>query len=106
MPVAKQKHYLVIRVIQPAAPDDPTELVEIEAVLSKAKLVIPWRELQDDSVWRQGWVDLRIPLSFWQYIQARLTAPPISQSTQPALPRLRLRSPSWVGIMLCSATPH
>ena len=56
MPVAKQKHYLVSRVIQPAAPEDPIELVEIEAVFSKAKKVIPWRELQDDGVWRQGWV--------------------------------------------------
>jgi tryptophan-rich hypothetical protein len=30
--------------------------VEIEAVFSKATLVIAWRELQDDGVWRQGWV--------------------------------------------------
>ena len=55
-PTAKQKHFLVSRVIQPALPTDPIESVEIEAVLSKATRVIPWRELQDDSVWRQGWV--------------------------------------------------
>jgi hypothetical protein len=35
---------------------DPIESVEIEAVFSKAVQVIPWRELQDDGVWRQGWV--------------------------------------------------
>jgi hypothetical protein len=29
--------------------------VEIEAVFSKAVQVIAWRDLQDDSVWRQGW---------------------------------------------------
>ena len=55
-PMAKQKHFLVSRVIQP---DDPTariEQVEIEAVFSKAVQVIYWRDLQDDSVWRQGWV--------------------------------------------------
>jgi tryptophan-rich hypothetical protein len=55
-PLAKQKHFLVSRVIQPAMPTEPIELVEIEAVFSKATQVIAWRELQDDSVWRQGWV--------------------------------------------------
>ena len=55
-PVAKQKHFLVSRVIQPELETDPVELVEIEAIFSKAVKVIAWRELQDDSVWRQGWV--------------------------------------------------
>jgi hypothetical protein len=30
--------------------------VEIEAVFSKATIVIAWRDLQNDAVWRQGWV--------------------------------------------------
>jgi tryptophan-rich hypothetical protein len=55
-PIAKQKHFLVSRVIQLEQPTDPIESVEIEAVFSKATQVIAWRELQDDSVWRQGWV--------------------------------------------------
>jgi tryptophan-rich hypothetical protein len=55
-PVAKQKHFLVSRVIQPASPEAPIELVEIESVFSHATQVIGWRELQNDSVWRQGWV--------------------------------------------------
>ena len=55
-PVAKQKHFLVSRVLQPELPANPIELVEIEAVFSKATQIIPWRDLQDDSVWRQGWV--------------------------------------------------
>jgi tryptophan-rich hypothetical protein len=55
-PVAKQKHFLVSRVIEPDLPSDPIVLVEIEAVFSKAVQVIAWRELQDDEVWRQGWV--------------------------------------------------
>jgi tryptophan-rich hypothetical protein len=54
--IAKQKHFLVSRVIQPDMPTDPVVSVEIEAVFSKATQVIAWRELQDDSVWRQGWV--------------------------------------------------
>ena len=55
-PLAKQKHFLVSRVIQPDLPADPIVSVEIEAVFSKATKVIAWRELQDNSVWRQGWV--------------------------------------------------
>ena len=56
VPVAKQKHFLVSRVIQPLLPTDSIELVEIESVFSKATQVIAWRDLQDDGVWRQGWV--------------------------------------------------
>jgi len=55
-PIAKQKHFLVSRVIEPDLPTDPVVSVEIEAVFSKATQVIAWRELQDGSVWRQGWV--------------------------------------------------
>ena len=55
-PVAKQKHFLVSRLIPPELPADPIVSVEIESVFSKATQVIAWRELQDDSVWRQGWV--------------------------------------------------
>jgi tryptophan-rich hypothetical protein len=54
--VVKQKHFLVCRVIQPELPSEPIEQVEIEAVISKAVQVIGWRDLQDFSVWRQGWV--------------------------------------------------
>ena len=56
MPIAKQKHFLVSRVILPELPTDPIESVEIEAVFSKATRVIAWRELQNDEVWWQGWV--------------------------------------------------
>ena len=55
-PLAKQKHFLLSRVIEPDLPTDPIVSVEIEAVFSKATQVIAWRELQDNSVWRQGWV--------------------------------------------------
>jgi tryptophan-rich hypothetical protein len=55
-PAAKQKHFLVSKVIKPALPTDAIELVEIESVFSKASQVIPWRDLQDAKVWRQGWV--------------------------------------------------
>ena len=55
-PIAKQKHFLVSRVIKPEVETDPVELVEIESVFSKATQIIQWRDLQNDEVWRQGWV--------------------------------------------------
>ena len=55
-PVAKQKHFLVSKVILPDPPEEKIEWVELEAVYSKKVRPIHWRELQDESVWRQGWV--------------------------------------------------
>ena len=55
-PIAKQKHFLVSRVIQPEVETDAFEYVEIESVFSKATQIIQWRDLQNDEVWRQGWV--------------------------------------------------
>ena len=55
-PVSKQKHFLVSKVVKPDLPTDPIVLVEIEAVFSKATQIIPWRDLQNDNVWCQGWV--------------------------------------------------
>jgi tryptophan-rich hypothetical protein len=55
-PVAREKHFLVSKVIQPELPELKIETVEIEAVFSKAVRQIPWRELQDTALWRQGWV--------------------------------------------------
>lgn len=55
-PVARQKHFLVSRVILPDDPAASIEWVEMEAVYSKAVRRIAWRDLKDDSVWRQGWV--------------------------------------------------
>jgi len=54
--LAKQKHFLVSRVIKPELPTDPIELVEIESVFSKSTRIITWRELQNNEVWKQGWV--------------------------------------------------
>ncbi len=54
-PIAKQKHFLVTKVIQ-LEPDDPIEWVEIEAIHSKKVSQIKWRELKDETAWLQGWV--------------------------------------------------
>ena len=55
-PINKQKHFWVSRVIQPEFETDSVEFVEIESVFSKATQIIKLRALQNDEVWRQGWV--------------------------------------------------
>lgn len=55
-PVRRDKHFLVTQVIEPPVPGDATEWVEIEAVLSRSAERILWRDLQNEDVWKQGWV--------------------------------------------------
>ena len=54
-PIAKQKHFLVSKVILPEAPDEKIEFVEIEAVYSKKTRQIPWHDLLNSEEWLQGW---------------------------------------------------
>ena len=54
-PVARQKHFLVVKVLEPEPPEAPVEWVEIESVYSGKVQRIRWRALLDDAVWRQGW---------------------------------------------------
>ncbi|OYU98609.1 MAG: hypothetical protein CFE45_15810 [Burkholderiales bacterium PBB5] len=61
-PQHKDKHFLVTRLVlheasaDPAQAMPPLEFVELEAVMSKAVRQIPWRQLKDSTLWRQGWV--------------------------------------------------
>ena len=55
-PIAKQKHFLVSKVIAPELPSEKIEFVEIEAVYSKKTAVIAWRDLTNNQIWLQGWV--------------------------------------------------
>ena len=54
-PIAKQKHFLVSKVILPEPPNEKIEFVEIEAVYSKKTALIPWRDLTNSELWLQGW---------------------------------------------------
>jgi len=54
-PIAKQKHFLVSKVIIPESPSEKIEFVEIEAVLSKKISLIAWRDLMNSELWIQGW---------------------------------------------------
>jgi len=53
--VSKQKHFIVTKLIDQPDPARPIELIEIEAVFSKAVRQIPWRDLCDDTQWKRGW---------------------------------------------------
>lgn len=55
-PIAKNKHFLVSKVIEPEPPDVAIEWIELEAVYSKSQVRLAWRDLRDASQWRQGWV--------------------------------------------------
>ena len=54
-PIAKQKHFLVSKVILPDQPNEKIEFVEIEAVYSQKTTVIPWTDLTNSELWIQGW---------------------------------------------------
>lgn len=55
-PTHKRKHFLVSKVIAPELPEGAIEFVELEAVFDQQVRTIPWRELKDTEIWRQGWV--------------------------------------------------
>ena len=55
-PVARNKHFLVSKVIACAPPSQEIEAIELEAVFSKAVIRMDWRALRDPALWLQGWV--------------------------------------------------
>ena len=55
-PRNREKHFVVLRVIEPEPPSMRVEQVELEAVHSGRVYLLHWRELTDASLWRQGWV--------------------------------------------------
>ncbi|MGV7207511.1 TIGR02450 family Trp-rich protein [Oxalobacteraceae bacterium A2-2] len=54
-PQHKEKHFLVVRVLQPEDPQAPIVSVELEAVHSRRSRIMDWRALTDAQRWRQGW---------------------------------------------------
>jgi tryptophan-rich hypothetical protein len=55
-PRAKEKHFLVVKLVEPDPPQGKLEWIEVEAVHSGRIRRIAWRELRDNEVWLQGWV--------------------------------------------------
>lgn len=54
-PRNKEKHFIVVRLIEPDDPAQAISEVELEAVYSRHSRIIPWKTLTDVTVWRQGW---------------------------------------------------
>ena len=55
-PQNQEKHFMVVKVIQPEDPQDPIQQVVIEAVMTKRQKTIHWRDLTNGLEWQQGWV--------------------------------------------------
>lgn len=54
-PTNKEKHFVVIKLVLPAEPDQMVELVELEAIHSKRVQTLSWQSLNDEATWLQGW---------------------------------------------------
>lgn len=54
--VAKEKHFIVTKIVDPDDFQGQVDLIEIEAVFSKRQQQISWRELQDETRWQRGWI--------------------------------------------------
>jgi tryptophan-rich hypothetical protein len=55
-PRNKERHFLVVRVVEPEPPEVRIEQVELQAIHSGRSQLMHWRDLTDASQWRQGWV--------------------------------------------------
>jgi tryptophan-rich hypothetical protein len=55
-PLHKEKHFMVVRVVDAEPPSALTRQVELEAVHSKRCVLLHWRELTKAEAWQRGWV--------------------------------------------------
>jgi tryptophan-rich hypothetical protein len=53
-PENREKHFVVLDWVRDED-GEPTDMVEIEAILTGAVSIIHWRDLEDRSRWRIGW---------------------------------------------------
>lgn len=60
MPLNKEKHFRVSKLLMaepaPELAQTQLEFIELEAVYTNRKQILPWSVLADASIWRQGWV--------------------------------------------------
>lgn len=55
-PKNKEKHFMVTKLVLPEIIDQAIAFVEIQAVYTKRKETLPWQQLNDRSIWLQGWI--------------------------------------------------
>jgi len=54
-PINREKHFIVIHVVEPDDPLAPIEWVDLEAIYTKQVQRIRWQTLDDGTQWQQGW---------------------------------------------------
>ena len=54
-PSNKEKHFMVVELVEPPQEGGAVEEVVLEAVHSRRRQTMAWRELADAGKWRQGW---------------------------------------------------
>lgn len=55
-PANKEKHFMVIALVEPEPAGAAVERILMEALHSGRRFEMPWRELHDAALWRQGWL--------------------------------------------------
>jgi tryptophan-rich hypothetical protein len=55
-PLSREKHFMVVQVIEPKIEGAPIEKIVIEAVISRRQKTIHWRSLTNGSEWQRGWI--------------------------------------------------
>ncbi len=54
--MAKEKHFLVTKVVPPEFEGGKVEWIDLEAVHSRSIRRMEWKELRDSTQWVRGWV--------------------------------------------------
>jgi len=55
-PTRKEKHFWVVKVIEPDEPGLPVIDIELQAAMTGRVVRLAWRELKEATKWRQGWL--------------------------------------------------
>ena len=56
-PSDREKHFVVTKVYESRTPGDASvRMVELQAVISNRRRVMPSRDLEDADAWRRGWL--------------------------------------------------
>ena len=56
IPINKEKHFIVTKLMTPALANPVIQHIELEAIHSKRIQLLPWQQLNDSAVWQQGWL--------------------------------------------------
>lgn len=55
-PSNKEKHCMVTKLVLPEDENQPIEIIELEAIMTKRKQTLKWQLLNEKDKWLQGWV--------------------------------------------------